>query len=88
MFYDSGSTRSTPNSSPKLGKKATFNKSTSSPSVPSGLKKKLSFERLKKRSQSFKNIEEEAATRTSVTEVSRDICKPNEPLQIESFIYF
>eukprot|EP00795_Rhopilema_esculentum_P016927 gene16927-8416_t len=68
MFYDSGSTRSTPNSSPKLGKKAIFNKSTSSPSVPSGLKKKLSFERLKKRSQSFKNIEEEAATRTSVTE--------------------
>ena len=68
MFYDGGSSKSTPSSSPRLMKKS-LNKSPSSPSFSSGLKKRLSFERLKKRSQSFKSIDEEFPTRSGVTEV-------------------
>jgi len=67
MFYDGGSSRSTPTSSPRVPKR-NLNKSPSSPSFSSGLKKRLSFERLKKRSQSFKSIDEEIPARPGVTE--------------------
>lgn len=73
MFYekqDSNSAKSTPNSSPKIGRKQALGKSTSSPTMTSGLKKKLSLERLKKRSHSFKNCEEDVTLRPTVTEVN------------------
>lgn len=75
MFYGGGSSKSTPSSSPKLNKR-TFIKSPSSPSFSSGLKKKLSFERLKKRSQSFKSVDEELPTRAGITEVRMMIVGP------------